>query len=187
MILYLITNTNNGKQYVGITNGTLKRRWGDHVLASKTPRVPLHLAIAKYGREVFEVETLARAASRETLCLMEQDEIARRGCIAPVGYNLTPGGDGQAPGYKTPEAAKPKIGAASKAAWARLTPEERVARGAAISAAKKGVRPNHKPGKRSLKGFVRNEEFKRKVSSGMKRYVATLPDGEMSRRSKKSE
>ena len=183
MILYLITNTVNGKQYVGITNGTLKRRFGDHVLASKRPRVPLHLALAKYGCEAFRVEELARGGTREELCAMERDEIARRGTLAPAGYNLTPGGDGQSPGYVTPESARKLIGARSKAAWARLSPEERAERGRRISEAKKG-RPRRTSGPSPLLGTIRSPEFKSKVSDGIKQVIERLPEGEMSRRSK---
>lgn len=184
MLLYLITNTVNGKQYVGITNGTLKRRFGDHVLASKRPRVPLHLAIAKYGREVFRVEELARGRSREELCEMEREEIARRGTLAPAGYNLTPGGDGQSPGYVTREETKLKLQQTSRKMWAARSEEERAEIGRKVSEAKKGKRPNWTKPHGTPKGYARSEDFKRKVSEGMKRMVETLPEGEMSRRAR---
>lgn len=183
MLLYLITNTVNGKQYVGITNGALQNRLNGHFQEVPRARVPLHLAMAKYGREAFRIEQLARASSREELCRLEREEIARRGCLAPAGYNLTPGGDGQSPGYVASEETRRKISERAKEAWARLSPEERMAKNAAISAAKKGRAPQHKS-RRSLVGTTRDEDFKAKVSAGVKRYVSTLPEGEMARRAR---
>lgn len=182
--LYLITNIVNNKEYVGITNGSVQDRFTSHLRESARPRVPLHLAMAKHGATAFRVEELGQASSREELCRMERDEITRRGCTAPAGYNLTPGGDGQAPGYVASEATRAKLGSRAREAWARLTPEERRARSAAISAAKKGHAPRHGPGKKSLVGYVRDDAFKAKVSAGVKRMVEDLEPGEMSRRSR---
>src|ERR1035437_7384640 len=62
------------------------------------------------------------------------------------------------------------------------TPE----RTAAISAAKKGKpQPWAVENGKNTKGTKRSDAFKKEVSEGMKKYVATLPDGEMARRAKK--
>ena len=188
MELYLITNRVNGKCYVGMTQRGIHRRFREHCRgALKNPRTPLHCAIAKYGAEAFKITPIGRLSSRADLDMIERAEIKRRGTLAPNGYNVTPGGDGQTVGYKPTPEVNAKVGEAARRTWASYTPEQRAARGAAISAAKKG-----KPRKvaedyvNPMKGRTRPEEFKQRVSEGMKRYCATLPEGEMARRPRKS-
>ena len=183
MRIYLATNTKNDKQYVGMTAGDPQRRFRGHCRsAAGGSKLPFHLAIAKYGESAFTLEVLHNATSRAELQALERQEIAARGTIAPGGYNLTPGGDGQPKGYAPSEEARAKIGAAHRNIWARLSDEERRERGAKISAAKKG-RPR-KSAPSSLKGIARSPEFRSAVSAGMKALVAALPEGEMSRRAK---
>lgn len=68
--------------------------------------------------------------------------------------------------------------------YATATPEQRTSRNEAISLAKKGKpQPWAKSVGLKLKGLVRTDEFKQKVSKGMKAYYAGLPEGEMARRS----
>jgi predicted GIY-YIG superfamily endonuclease len=49
MIVYLITNTANGKRYVGQTNQSLAARWWGHVNRNHC-RI-LYNAIEKHGKE----------------------------------------------------------------------------------------------------------------------------------------
>lgn len=85
----------NGKAYIGITTGTVRKRFNDHVCASTraTNTFAVHRAIKKYGRESVKVETLA-TASFDCLKDIEVRAIAVFGTKAPNGYNLTDGGDG---------------------------------------------------------------------------------------------
>ena len=99
MIVYLITNTKNGKRYVGQTTKTLAKRWSDHRARSKKSMLPLHCAIRKYGVEVFDVVPIWFAESKQELNEMESGFIAALGTQSPVGYNLTGGGEG-CEGYK---------------------------------------------------------------------------------------
>lgn len=92
MIVYLITNIINGKQYVGQTIQVLERRWNFHM--SKNSRcLALKAAIEKYGKENFKVKEVYRALSLEELNKKEQEFIADLNTLAPNGYNLTTGGD----------------------------------------------------------------------------------------------
>jgi group I intron endonuclease len=92
---YRITNKTNGKVYIGITTGGLKKRWAEHLLLSKTRRRnALHLAIAKYGAENFTIEAVGSADSWDALCAIEVELIRTSNSIAPHGYNMTSGGDG---------------------------------------------------------------------------------------------
>jgi group I intron endonuclease len=186
MFLYLITNTVNGKGYVGMTSTSLAQRFASHrCSALRNPKTPLHCAMAKHGADKFSIRLIGRAPSRSDLASLERAEITRRKTRAPRGYNVTEGGDGQVPGYKPSEATLGRMQASAKSGWARMTPEQRAARGAAISAAKRGQpRKNPEGYVHPSKGCKRSAEFRAKVSAGMKRVIAALPPGEMSRRSR---
>jgi len=95
MLVYLVTNKINGKQYVGQTTKTLEARWFDHNQTRKNPSCKyLYSAIQKYGVENFQVETLVIVDSKEEMDRNERGLIAALGTKAPKGYNLTDGGDG---------------------------------------------------------------------------------------------
>lgn len=99
MLVYLITNKINGKQYVGQTSKTLDARWYDHIKIRLRPSCSyLHSAIDKYGSDNFIVETLATVQTKEEMNFYERALIKALGTKAPHGYNLTDGGDGGA-GY----------------------------------------------------------------------------------------
>lgn len=57
--IYLITNTVNGRRYVGQTrHPTPKTRFRGHIYNSNKYKLPLYLDIKKYGKAAFTVETL---------------------------------------------------------------------------------------------------------------------------------
>lgn len=91
--IYLITNSQNGKEYVGLTIGTLKDRLKQHFAAAKKGRkAPLPNAIRKYGESAFTI-SLIRADARTYEQLQEQEinEIAIRNTVKD-GYNSAVGG-----------------------------------------------------------------------------------------------
>lgn len=91
--IYLITNSQNGKQYVGLTIGTLQDRLKQHFASAKKGRkAPLPNAIQKYGEDAFSI-SLIRADARSYDELQEQEiqEIARRD-TTKNGYNSAIGG-----------------------------------------------------------------------------------------------
>jgi group I intron endonuclease len=95
MIIYLVTNKINGKQYVGQTTKLLKRRWGLHL--SDTRRKSsyyLHRSIAKYGDKNFCVEKIHTCESREELNFVEIFYIELLMTKSPYGYNMADGGQG---------------------------------------------------------------------------------------------
>jgi hypothetical protein len=91
--IYLITNSMNGKQYVGLTIGTLSDRLKQHFAAARKGRkAPLPNAIRKYGEKVFSIRLLRDdAQSYEQLQDQEITEIAARDSIRN-GYNSAVGG-----------------------------------------------------------------------------------------------
>lgn len=92
-IIYCITNTVSGKQYVGqTTKASVLVRWHEHVaqaMRGSTDCVALFSAIRKHGAAAFTIEEIERTAELDT---REQHHINQLGTLAPAGYNLTPGG-----------------------------------------------------------------------------------------------
>ena len=91
MVVYLITNTVNGKKYVGQTQRILKQRLKDHRTDKKRT---IGIAIKKYGWENFTVEILDECETLEQLYESEKYWIAMLNTKAPNGYNMTDGGIG---------------------------------------------------------------------------------------------
>ena len=90
MIIYIITNKINGKNYVGQTTRTLNERIAEHRSCIKTA---IGKAIQKYGWENFEVVVIEECTTIEQLNEREKFWIAKYNSIAPNGYNLTEGGN----------------------------------------------------------------------------------------------
>lgn len=88
--VYLITNTANGKRYVGVTRYTLAKRWGEHKAGAAAGRGgALYAAMRKYGAEAFAIEPIASCLSIEDATAVEQEVIKS---LRPE-YNLTNGGE----------------------------------------------------------------------------------------------
>lgn len=160
MIAYLVTNTINGKQYVGISrHSTPGKRWQEHIAQSK--RGPngrlkpflLHKAIIMYGQTAFTIEHVASALDWKSLCATEVSLIAqyRTFWFGGGGYNMTRGGDGvDAP--RTPEW-RAKISASNMGK--RMSPEFC----AKMSAARLGIPHDRGPKiSAALKGRAKSEE-----------------------------
>lgn len=92
MVIYLITNLINGKQYVGQTKKSLNGRWLQHCDPLR-PTSALGKAIQKYGKEAFKKEILFTHPCLETINELEQEFIAHYGTRAKNGYNIHPGGN----------------------------------------------------------------------------------------------
>lgn len=93
-IIYLLTNTVNGKQYVGQTSHGLDIRWLQHCRRAHRGN-PQHLynAIRKYGtdafiREILEHTTIEDINDREIYWIAELN-------TKENGYNMTDGGEGK--------------------------------------------------------------------------------------------
>lgn len=96
-VIYKITNTVNGKMYVGKTEVGVAVRWSQHRCAAKSidSRYHLHLSMRKYGVDSFSMTILEDGIPVEFLAQKEVEWIAKLGTIDPkVGYNQTYGGEG---------------------------------------------------------------------------------------------
>lgn len=112
MIVYLITNTVNGRGYIGLTTRSIKSRLAAHLAPSNACRV-LARAIQKYGRDAFAITPIAAAGDFASLKRLESAAIDLYATRAPTGYNLTNGGDGTR-GYAHTDAARAAMAAAKR-------------------------------------------------------------------------
>jgi hypothetical protein len=97
--IYLITNTQNNKHYVGFTSKSVDVRWKQHVHAAnginKKSSYLLHRAIKKYGVSNFTVETILETQDRNyALNECEPKFIQKYNSYwhNHQGYNMTLGG-----------------------------------------------------------------------------------------------
>ena len=151
--IYKITNTVNGKSYIGQT-----------IRDAEKTRIPVHLnghgnvsikqAIEKYGKDAFTYEILHDGIIPELLDALESEAIKKFNTVFPHGYNLTTGGGGT-----HSEETRQKISNANKGrtAWNKgkrgiLQPSEETC--LKISEA--------------LTGITRSKETRRKISEGLK-------------------
>jgi group I intron endonuclease len=89
-IIYLVTNSINGKRYVGLTRFPVRDRWRQHVYnANYGLRTYLYSAMRKYGAENFSIQPIASCLSVETASLVEREAIRS---LRPE-YNQTNGGE----------------------------------------------------------------------------------------------
>lgn len=95
MIIYRITNLINNKMYIGQTIKSLEHRWKAHIADSRVKsKRPICLAIAKYGKEYFRIEQIAKVDSKEQLDELEELIIRMLDSINPkIGYNARAGGN----------------------------------------------------------------------------------------------
>ena len=105
--IYVITNLNNNKKYVGLTKKTVEQRFEEHIdNALKGMNTILYKAIRKHGKQNFKVEALeTRIDNAEELKMKEIEyikEFKTYSFAGGHGYNMTLGGDGTL-GYKWTE------------------------------------------------------------------------------------
>lgn len=93
--IYKITNTINGKVYIGQTIQPLDKRWSQHKRSARSKEAcSIHRAIAKYGEENFTIECLCNC-SIEELDRLEKKYIEDYNSYSG-GYNETHGGQRKA-------------------------------------------------------------------------------------------
>jgi group I intron endonuclease len=97
ILIYKITNSVNGKVYIGLTTTSLKKRMSNHVRHSRKikPNQRIHQAIAKHGKENFLIEqidfskTEQEANDREIYWIEHYNSTQYE-----KGYNMSKGGSG---------------------------------------------------------------------------------------------
>lgn len=90
--IYVITNTVNGKQYVGYTSREVDARWKRHVydsnnLKSGMYNSPLQIDIRKYGEDAFVHHVVETTHDKRLAIKMEDIVTEELNTIIPNGYN----------------------------------------------------------------------------------------------------
>lgn len=117
MIIYVITNLINGKQYVGQTIRTLEIRWRGHCWeCAIRSNMPISYAIKKYGKHNFSIVKICDCTSLEDMNEKELFWAKHLNTFCPNGYNLK-AGDGKG---SLSEETKRKIGMSNKGKKASL-------------------------------------------------------------------
>lgn len=94
-VVYLVTNTVNGKAYVGKTQKTMEYRQKGHFKDARSEgKLPFHRALRKYGAKAFTWEVLNTSDRLFILNDLEASWIVLLRTKVPNGYNLTEGGEG---------------------------------------------------------------------------------------------
>ena len=172
--IYKITNTVNGKAYIGQTIHNINERVRHHFNGHGN-RI-LKNAIKKYGADIFVVEVLHDNIDDELLNIYEIESIKKYNTLRPSGYNLTSGGDS---GKRSAETCR-KI--SKSLTGKKLSKSHRES----LSRSRKGKPPSNKGKKASKelrqklseahKGIYPSEETRRKMSqasTGRKHTEAT--------------
>lgn len=91
MIIYKLTNTINGKCYIGQTkHKTIANRMKDHRSGTKTS-MPIAKAIQEFGEKAFKKEILCRVSTPDILDTLEKIYIEIFESLNPdKGYNARP-------------------------------------------------------------------------------------------------
>ena len=90
--VYVITNTVNNKQYVGVTKNP-KTRMNAHACHTIPTKAAIKNAIKAYGRDKFKMEILFYG-TQEYCYQMEPKIISLYNTKSPSGYNICSGGRG---------------------------------------------------------------------------------------------
>lgn len=121
-VIYCITNTVNGKRYVGQSMNAAVTRFRSHSeKCNLKTGSALTKAIFKYGKSSFDFKVVCFVTTEEKLDKYEKLLINKLGTLTH-GYNLKPGG--RAYGRHT-QATKDRISASKKANKAKWTKERR--------------------------------------------------------------
>ena len=150
--IYKITNTVNGKCYIGQTTYFANRI--RKYFNCTTMQGCVYDAIAKYGKESFTVQIIEDGIPDNMLDEREVYYIGLYNTTPPNGYNLTEGGRG-------------KRGSGVIETKKRRHTEESKRK---MSEAKKGIkRPDIAERNRQRKGYKHTEQTKKKIGKSVKR------------------
>jgi group I intron endonuclease len=183
MIVYLATNTINGKQYVGQTSHTLEQRWKEHIKWSRycSDRLGVvHKAIIKYGAQSFSLEVLHTCETKEEMDFVEMFYISLLNAKVPNGYNLTEGGEGGL-GYHHTDGAKKAMSISKTGKPLNLSAEQRAAMGKRSSERVRTPEWNKKVGD-AHRGKTISEETRTKIKKARAKQVIKPRSDETKRR-----
>ena len=161
--IYIATNKENGKQYVGQTMHSFDRRLKDHIKEKRNR--PFSNALRKYGKERFEFQQIIY--KRDDLNYWEKYFIEKLNTLHPGGYNHTTGGNNFTMSAAAVEKLKAvfteevrkKIADRTRgkkyALGCRHTPEQN---------ANKSKRLKGHPRSPEVRAYMKSEEYRQKIS-----------------------
>jgi len=96
-IVYKITNTKNGKPYIGKTEYSLEHRWHRHLSSARNgSKFRFHSAIRKYGEDCWDLSVIETYLTEDENFINEKEThfIKLFKSDTKKGYNATSGGTG---------------------------------------------------------------------------------------------
>jgi hypothetical protein len=94
--VYLMTNKINKKVYVGVTRGSLEKRFSHHVRNAFSKKIfdpgSISVAIKKFKPESFTIKEIDKTSELGELSIKERSWIKYFNSTKPNGYNITSGG-----------------------------------------------------------------------------------------------
>jgi group I intron endonuclease len=96
-IVYKITNTKNGKPYIGKTEYSLEHRWHRHLSSARNgSKFRFHSAIRKYGEDCWDLSVIETYQTEDENLINEKEShfINLFESDTKKGYNATSGGTG---------------------------------------------------------------------------------------------
>lgn len=140
-VIYKITNTINGKIYIGQTiKKNPNQRTRAHFDAPPNGgRDLVYSASQKYGKEAFTIEVIASAFDRDGLNYLEKFFISTLGSKVPNGYNIADGGSSTMTKETAQRISLSKKGKPSTGRTAKGVPKS-LAHCNAMSRARKGLK-----------------------------------------------
>ena len=99
--IYKVTNTINGKIYIGKTSQFKERKW-QHERCYEKEDCRFHRAIQYYGKDKFNWEIIDETNSLDKAYELEKKYIKEYNSYHPNGYNMTKGGAGGSMGNARP-------------------------------------------------------------------------------------
>lgn len=112
--VYKITNTENGKFYIGKTSN-LQERWKNHKSKAKSGRTYFYKAICKYGEDAWDIGVIDSHENEDVAFALEKYWIEKLDSKNPkIGYNLAEGGKGGFCGKIPDEESRKKMSEVSK-------------------------------------------------------------------------
>lgn len=159
--IYMLTDTRNGKKYVGQHDGSKKSYWSGGLIPNRIADT--------YGKDVFERVIMEDLIPKEQLNDKEKFYIKKYNTIEE-GYNLTEGGDGgdTLSNHPNKQDIIKKIIGTSKG---RIFSENHLIKLKENHMSKDPL--NRKKLSESLKGKEKSEEHKKKISDSLKGYEHT--------------
>lgn len=164
MTIYQITNTINGKIYIGKTVKTIEERFQNHIRHSRCEsqtQTYLHNAMRKYGTEAFITTELESGFDNEDD--LNEAEIRYIAELKPQ-YNMTAGGEGVS-GFVMSEESRKKLSEAMKG---KPKSEEHRRKLSDAGKGKKHLEETKRKISETTKGKKLSEETKRRMSVAKK-------------------